>query len=235
VPHAGQPNDSSNPFHSNRVPSNFDSRHRFVWAASYTFPKWEALGRMGEGWTASSLVSIISGHPFEVSETADDYDGSAEFFGRPDLAARPVYNYGDPTRFLDVSAFAVPCTLDGTGVFALNCLAGTRHFGTLGRNALLGPAFRQWDLSTVKETRLTERLKLEFHTEFYNVLNHANFSSPLWPSFFDDIGPFTIAPTGRLATGQFFPIVATADTGPGNPILGGGGPRSIQFAVKLLF
>jgi outer membrane receptor protein involved in Fe transport len=235
VPHAGQPNDSSNPFHSNRGNSNFDSRHRFVWAASYTFPNWEALGRMGQGWTVSSLVSFISGHPFEVSETADDFDGSAEFFGRPDLVAKPVYNYSDPTRFLDLSSFAVPCTLDGTGTAALNCLSGTRHFGTLGRNALLGPAFRQWDLSIVKETRLTERFKLEFHTDFYNVLNHPNFSSPLWPSFFDDIGPFTIASTGRLATGQFFPVVATADTGPGNPILGGGSPRSIQFAVKLLF
>jgi len=57
----------------------------------------------------------------------------------------------------------------------------------------------------------------------------------LWPSFFDDIGPFTISPTGRLAAGQFFPIVATADTGPGNPILGGGSPRSFQLAAKFTF
>jgi len=236
VPHAGQPNDSSNPFHSNRGNSNFDSRHHFLWAATYSFPKWEALGRMGDGWTLSSLVSIISGHPFEVSETADDYDGSAEFFGRPDLVAKPVYNYSDPTRFLDLSSLAVPCTLDGSGgTAAANCLSGTRHFGTLGRNALLGPTFRQWDFSIVKLTRLTERLNLEVHADLFNTLNHVNFASPLWPSFFDDIGPFTISPTGRLAAGQFFPIVATADTGPGNPILGGGSPRSFQLAAKFTF
>ena len=236
VPHAGQPNDSSNPFRSNRGNSNFDTRHHFVWAASYSFPKWEALGRMGSGWTASSLVSIISGHPFEVSETADDYDGSAEFFGRPDIVAKPVYNYSDPTQFLNLTAFAVPCKLDGTGgTAAANCLSGTRHFGTLGRNSLLGPAFRQWDLSVVKLTRLTERVNLEVHAELFNILNHVNFANPLWPSFFDDIGPFTIAPTGKLAAGQFFPITATADTGPGNPILGGGGPRSLQLAAKFTF
>jgi hypothetical protein len=236
VPHAGQPNDSTNPFHSNRGNSNFDSRHHFVWAATYSFPKWEAIGRMGEGWTVSSLVSIISGHPFEVSETNDDYDGSNEFFGRPDLVAKPVYNYSNPTRFLDLTAFAVPCTLDGSGgTGAANCLSGTRHFGTLGRNALLGPAFRQWDFSIVKETRLTERLKLEVHADLFNVVNHVNFANPLWPSFFDDIGPFTISPTGRLAAGQFFPVVATADTGPGNPILGGGSPRSFQLAAKFTF
>ncbi len=236
VPHAGQPNDSSNPFHSNRGNSNFDSRHHLTWTLSYGFPKWEALGRMGEGWSFSSLVSILSGHPFEVSETADDYDGSGEFFGRPDLVAKPVYNYSDPTHFFDLSSLAVPCTLDGSGgTGAANCLSGTRHFGTLGRNALLGPAFRQWDISIVKETRLTERLKLDFHADFFNVLNHVNFANPLWPSFFDDIGPFTISPNGRLAAGQFFPVLATADTGPGNPILGGGSPRSIQFAMKLSF
>ena len=242
VPHAGQPNDSSNPFHSNRGNSNFDSRHHFVWAASYSFPKWQTFGRMGEGWTVSSLVSIISGHPFEVSETFDDYDGSASFFGRPDLVAKPVYNYSDPTRFLNLTAFAVPCTLDGSGplaTLALNCLSGTRHFGTLGRNALLGPAFRQWDFSLVKLTRLTERLNLEVHADLFNTLNHVNFSSPLWPSSFDDIGGFAINPTGpakgRLAAGQFFPILATADTGPGNPILGGGSPRSFQLAAKFTF
>jgi hypothetical protein len=195
---------------------------------------------MGTGWTASSLVSIISGHPFEVSETNDDYDGSAEFFGRPDLVGKPVYNYSDPTRFLNLTSFAVPCTLDGTGgTSAANCFSGTRHFGTLGRNALLGPAFRQWDLSIVKLTRLTERVNLEVHAELFNILNHVNFSSPLLPSFFDDIGPFTITPTGtlagRLAAGQFFPITATADTGPGNPILGGGGPSSFQLAMKFTF
>jgi outer membrane receptor protein involved in Fe transport len=236
VPHAGQPNDSSNPLRSNRGNSNFDSRHHFVWAASYTFPKWEALGRMGTGWTASSLVSLISGHPFEVSETADDYDGSAEFFGRPDIVAKPAYNYSDPTRFLNLTSLAVPCTLDRSGgTAAANCLSGTRHFGTLGRNSLLGPAFRQWDLSVVKLTRLTERVNLEVHAELFNILNHVNFANPLWPSFFDDIGPFTIAPTGKLAAGQFFPITATADTGPGNPILGGGGPRSLQLAAKFTF
>jgi len=40
---------------------------------------------------------------------------------------------------------------------------------------------------------------------------------------------------GRFANGQYLPIVATVDTGIGNPILGGGGPRSFQFAAKFTF
>ncbi len=144
------------------------------------------------------------------------------------------YNYSNPVQFLDLSSFAVPCTLDGTGNFAVNCLSGTRHFGTLGRNALIGPAFRQWDFSLVKNTKLTERYNLQFRTDFYNLLNHPNFSNPLLPSFFDDIGSFPINPvTGRIS--GFFPITGTVDSAIGNPILGGGSPRSIQFAVKLSF
>ena len=243
VPHAGQPNDSTNPSMSNKGPSNFDVRHHFIWTLAYQFPKVSSWGRLGEGWQVSSVVTIQSGHPFELVNALDDYDGSGEFFGRPDLVAKPIYNYGNPLQFLNVGSFAVQCTLDGSGgTAATNCLSGTRHFGTEGRNALLGPAFRQWDFSLIKDTRINERLSIQLRMDAYNILNHPNFSNPLLPSFFDDISGFA---TPNPATGRFqgfnapapgyFPIVATVDSGIGNPILGGGGPRSFQFAAKLIF
>jgi outer membrane receptor protein involved in Fe transport len=243
VPHTGQPNDSTNPHASNKGPSNFDVRNHFTWTAEYAFPKAQALGRWGEGWIVSSVVTIQSGHPFELVNALDDYDGSGEFFGRPDLISAPVYDYHNPTQFLNLSSFAVQCTLDGTGTAAADCLSGTRHFGTEGRNALIGPAFRDWDLSIIKNTRLNERFNLQFRADAFNVLNHPNFSNPLLPSFFDDISGF--ATPGKTGTFQsfnpklqpvpYFPIVATVDSGIGNPILGGGGPRSFQFALKLTF
>jgi len=242
VPHSGQPNDSTNPHFSSKGPSNFDVRNHFVWSLVYAFPKVKSIGRWGEGWMVSSLVTIQSGHPWELVNALDDYDGSGEFFGRPDLVGPLHYNNSDPTKFLNLTSFAVPCTLDGTGNAAFNCLSGTRHFGTLGRNALIGPPFRQWDFSLVKDTRISERLNLQFRIEAYNLLNHPNFSNPLLPSFFDDISAFATpnASTGRFQSftpglTPFFPIVATVDSGIGNPILGGGGPRSFQFALKLTF
>ncbi len=45
VPNAAMPNDSTNP-KGDKGPSNFDVRHRFVWASNYEFPKWERIGRM---------------------------------------------------------------------------------------------------------------------------------------------------------------------------------------------
>ena len=90
-------------------------------------------------------------------------------------------------------------------------------------------------------TPIGERFKLEFRADFYNIANHPNFANPLLPAFFADAGRNGIStgvapdvlPLGR--SNGFFPLTATSDVGLGNPILGGGGPRSIQFAVKLLF
>src|SRR5208282_2339380 len=195
VPHAGQPNDSTNPSRSNKGPSNFDTRHHFVWALAYAFPKAKSLGRFGEGWMVSSVVTIVSGHPWELVNDIDDYDGSGEFFGRPDLVGKPVYNFSNPAQFLNLSSFAVQCTLsgqgaaapDGAGIYAQDCLSGTRHFGSEGRNALIGPAFRQWDFSFSKDTRISEHFNLQFRADAFNLLNHPNFSNPLLPSFFDGV------------------------------------------------
>jgi hypothetical protein len=150
-----------------------------------------------------------------------------------------------------LSSFTVPCTLNPNPTSVpppalnsdLNCVPGTRHFGSEGRNSLLGPDYRNLDFAISKMTPITERLKLEFRADFYNVPNHPNFASPLLPAFFANAAPNGIStgsgvspnilPLGRSL--GFYPLTATSDVGLGNPILGGGGPRSIQFAVKLLF
>jgi Carboxypeptidase regulatory-like domain len=242
VPNAAQPNDSTNPG-GNKGPSNFDVRNRFVMSSVYDVPKIDRFKKFGEGWSFSGILTLQSGHPFSLNyEFEDDFDGSGEFFGRPDVVAPIVYDRSNPSQFLDLASFTVPCTLVG-GISATDCVPGSRHFGSEGRNSLLGPDYKNLDFAISKMTPLTERLKLEFRADFYNIANHPNFASPLLPAFFADAG-FNGISTGTgvspnvLPIGRslgFFPITATSDVGLGNPILGGGGPRSIQFAVKLLF
>jgi hypothetical protein len=239
VPNGAQPNDSQNP-NGDRGNSNFDVRHRFVWSLNYNFPKWEAAGRFGSGWAISSVATLMSGHPFHVNYNfVDDYDGSGEFFPRPDVVAPVSYNYSNPSQFLDLSSFAVPCTLNPAGSgFAQDCqfTAGVNsmHFGSLGRNSLLGPNYRNWDFSLSKTTKFGERLSILLRADFFNFLNHPNFANPFLPAFFADAAPNGIDPATGRSIG-FLPLTATSDIGLGNPILGGGGPRSIQFAVKILF
>ena len=237
VPNAAQPNDSTNPG-GNKGPSNFDTRNRFVWSAFYDIPKWQSLGRFGEGWSLSGVLTLMAGHPFNLNYAfEDDYSGSGEFFDRPDIVGPIVYNRSNPSEFLLMTSFATPCTMgppfDG---FADSCIPGTRHFGNMGRNSLLGPNYRNFDFAITKMTSITERVKLQFRADFYNLTNHPNFANPLLPAFFADAGTGGIGGDGRSgAVTPFYPITATSDVGLGNPVLGGGGQRSIQFGLKLLF
>lgn len=234
VANATQP-DNSYRADLERGPSNFDVRHRLVWTFTYDLPlKTERWKRLTQGWQINGITTLRSGQPFHVN-LFDDYNGTGEFFPRPDLVGDPYAGTRAPDRFLNLSAFAVPCRLDPNGDgSAAACLPGTQHFGSLGRNALLGPNFKNFDFSIFKTTDITERVKLQFRAEFFNLFNHPNFASPLWPGFVADASFNGIDPVTGRGIG-FLPITVTPDVGLGNPFLGGGGPRNIQLVLKLLF
>ena len=100
---------------------------------------------------------------------------------------------------------------------AATCTPGTRHFGNEGRNSLIGPAFREVDFSIFKNTSLTERVKMELRFEAYNLFNHPNFASPLWPNFLSDpTNTNSFGSNGRLQ--GYLPINVTADVGAGYPV-----------------
>ncbi len=82
------------------------------------------------------------------------------------------------------------------------------QFGSLGRNTVIGPDQRRVDLSVSKLTRLAETVNLEFRAEAYNISNTPVFRNP----------------DGDLSSGGFGEITRTR-----------GGPRVVQFALKLRF
>jgi outer membrane receptor protein involved in Fe transport len=214
--------------------SNFDNRHRFVLTASYALPNFaKSHPRLGKGWQINSVAIFRTGNPFHLT-LFDDYNNTGEFFPRPDLIGDPYAGTSAPDRFINLEAFKVPCTIapGGDGSSA-DCIPGTWHFGSLGRNALRGPGYQNVDFSIFKDTDITEKLRVQFRAEVFNIFNHPNFSNPLLPSFAADITSSIDPDTGRGM--GFLPITVTPDVGIGNPFLGGGGPRNVQFAVKLIF
>jgi len=245
VPNAAQPTDSTN-INTNRGNSNFDIRNRLTWNFIYEFPnRHGSLEKLTNGWGVNGIVTVQSGAPFHMILESSDFDGSGTFFSKPDVIGPIHYNYSDPNNFLDLSSFAVPCTAMTTGSgfdgTAGTCVPGTRHFGNEGRNSLLGPHYRQFDFSLYKNTSITERLKMELRFEAYNIFNHPNFASPLWPNFLSDPtvtgvppqGQSLFAPNGHLQ--GVLPLTVTGDVGIGYPVLGGGGQRSLQIAAKFTF
>jgi hypothetical protein len=245
VPNASMPQNSNNVL-GDKGPSNYDTRNRLVWASTYDLPKWGSHDKLGAGWSVSGVFSLISGHPFSMNYNfIDDFSGGAEFYDRPDVVGPIHYNYSNPYSFLNLNSFQVPCNFNWAGNlqdgFADSCQPGTRHYGNLGRNGLLGPHYRNFDFALSKTTALTERWKIMLRADFFNLTNHPNFANPLAVSFFADAAPNRSGnfPTGiDPLTGRnigFSQITATSDVGLGNPVLGGGGQRSIQLSLKLMF
>jgi len=251
VPNASMPQNSNN-VQGDKGPSNYDVRNRLVWSSTYDLPKWGSSEKLGAGWSVSGILTLMSGHPFSMNYNfIDDYSGGAEFYDRPDLVGPVQYNTSNPAHFLNLNSFQVPCNYNWAGNlgdgFADSCQPGTRHYGTLGRNSLIGPNYRNFDFALSKSTELSERWKLVLRADFYNLTNHPNFANPLAVAFFADAAPNrgailpgnVVATTGiNPATGRsvgYMPITATSDVGLGNPVLGGGGQRSVQLSLKLIF
>lgn len=95
-------------------------------------------------------------------------------------------------------------------------------YGTLPRNLLRGPSYINLDVALSKTTAITERVKIEFRAEFFNIANHANFLNPTVINTYQ--GTFTSGGGGVNAnSGQFGQILSTYD------------PRIIQLALRLSF
>jgi hypothetical protein len=237
IPNAAQPNNSFDTA-AERGNSNFDIRRRFSWNLGYALPKHGgSLAKLKDGWGVDSAVTLQDGQPFTLNYNFEgDYSGSGEGFDRPDVVG-PIQYGSAPYNFLNLTSFQVPCTFGNTTAISgsgdSNCLAGSRHFGNLGRNQLVATSFKEWNFSVFKITPIAEHVELQLRAEFFNLLNHPNFSNPELPGYISDPGTNGIDGNGR-GIGNLA-LTATGDVGIGNPFLGGGGPRGVQFVGKITF
>jgi hypothetical protein len=143
-----------------------------------------------------SIVTLDSGAPFNVLAGGDVANTGGPNQRAERTGASPYSGAGfhqTPKDWLNKAAFAVPTPFT---------------FGNEGRNDLVGPGFKNWDFNAAKTFPLFESLNLQFRAEFFNFINHANYSNP-------DNG---------VQDGAFGQILTAA--GPG---------REVQFALKLVF
>jgi hypothetical protein len=239
-PNAAQPQDSTSP-QREYGPSNFNLPQRFTWNFSYELPKMGGgMQKLKNGWGVNSVLTLQSGQPFQFNYNCeDDFSGGGDCYDRPDVVGPIVQNNRNPRQFMQLSSFAIPCTVNpagGANGVASDCVAGTRHYGNLGRNALSGPTYKQLDFALYKTTALTERLSMQLRADIFNILNHPNFANPFLPAFIADpaANGFQLAGNREVGVGGYN-LTATGDVGIGNPFLGGGGPRGIQLAAKFTF
>ncbi|MDQ3816732.1 MAG: TonB-dependent receptor, partial [Acidobacteriota bacterium] len=206
--------------------SDFDARHRFVVSGLYEFPF--RGNRLKEGWEVTMITQAQSGNSglltsggvtLATAVNANSLTGLATL--RPDVRG-PVQLVRSPNQWFNNlvcdprpggscpsgAVFALPVSVTGTTT--------VYHFGSLGRNVIIGPTFNNTDFSIIKNTNLTEKVRMQFRAEFFDIFNHANFGQP-----------GRVAQVGSTSFGVIqntrFP---TGDSG---------SSRQIQFAMKLLF
>jgi len=232
---------------SNRGPSDFDIRSAFSTGVTYDIPapKINAFTNATlRGWSIQSFILARSAPPVTVNGIFNgvfvtSINGYFTFL-RPDLVlGQPLYLYGSNCasvmqaqgnllpgqgcpggKGFNPAAFTAPPIDPSTGLPLRN--------GNLGRNALRGFGATQWDFALHREFPIHESLKLQFRAEMFNVLNHPNFGPPNGISGQGAFGVSTMMLGSSLAGGQ-------SGGGAFDPLYQIGGPRSMQFALKLTF
>ena len=184
--------------------SAFDMRNNLVGNFTYDLPMKAAghLNALVGGWELGGIITLSSGTPFTaLTSFSESRDQARSVSDRPNLVAGASGNpvLGGPDKYFNPAAFALP-TL------------GT--YGNLGRDTLIGPGFVGTDMTLVKSTQITERLKADFRFEVFNLLNRANFANPS-NLIFNANGSF-LGSAGR--------IQATTSSS-----------RQLQFGLKLIF
>ena len=161
-----------------------------------------ATGLLLGGWQVNSIINLRSGAPITLLYTpsaAQEVVPVLAVFGRnayrANVSRDPLTSGSSRTisNYLDRGAVSVP--------------AAGQSFGNSGRNLVRGYNFYQTDLTLGKTFALTERFRLQFRAEAFNILNETNFREP----------------DGNISNPGFGQIRSSFD------------PRQSQFALKLIF
>ena len=219
----------------NRASSDFDIRNSFSAGLTYDVPAPRInafVKAILRGWSLQSIFQARSAPPVDISDAFSFpyLTGGIVTDVRPDIIpGRPFYLFGSQFpggRAFNPAAFTDPPVDASTG--------NPLRQGTVPRNFLRGFGATQWDFAVHRDIPIRESIKLQVRTEMFNVLNHPNFGSPN-PFFlstqFGGPGQFGLS-TQML--GQSLNDFNSAG-GALSPLYQIGGPRSIQFALKLVF
>ena len=203
-----------------RMLSQLDRTHTVAWAATYELPFGRGkpmlqngvLGQIVGGWTVNGLFTHYSGVPFTVTSSATSCNcpgntqtanlilPHVEKVGNG-LGGNPYFN---PLAYAPVTNVA---------------------FGTSGFDQLRGPGPTNLDLNIFRDFRFTERLKLTFRAESFNIANHPHFANPG-----ANVSNMSLNSDGSIKSlGGFSQIISTQALG---RLID---PRYFRFGLRLSF
>ena len=243
-------------------PSVFDVRNNVAVNAVYELPFGPGkpylsspgvIGKIVGGWSLSSVGLWHTGHPLTVKMDLSGNisggpfdglpysyllpDGNDQTDQRPDVipgvpltlpSPRPATPFAPGAPLINAAAFQAP-PLDANGNFT--------RYGNAGNGLIRALNYWQFDMALSKQTKLTERVEMEFGVQAFNIFNHVQLGDP---------GNFTLVytpgqtPSNLSADSTFGVISSTVNFNNNNdnaasPNTGTGLPRQIQFMLRVKF
>jgi hypothetical protein len=241
------------PPHGQWGPVSFDRYQRLVVNYSYDLPFGKGMtgieGKLINGWNVSGVTIAQSGNPltfigggsggaygtnqqlsFQGVTTAQICSGfsNSQLKNPGGAGAHALNAAGTATGYFNTAAFACSAPVvqfgdPGYGPPGPFQIAPATDYGNSAVGIVTGPGQFNFDISIVKNTQITERVRMQFRADFYNAFNHTQFSPPQGTNFgtvgFENAGNFNspFAPTGNF-------ITATSVN-----------PRLIQFGLHFMF
>lgn len=211
---------------THREYSQFNNTHQFLANAIYQLPFGRSrkflrgqkgiIGGLISGWQISGIAKYSSGDPLSLLSGYGTYnrdDRSAsntiDVVGNLDRDALQnlvgIQTTSSGIVYINPN-LAPGSTANATQVIFTNPKPGT--IGSLGLSSIYGPNFFNFDFSTLKRTRITENINVEFRAEIFNAFNNVNFDNP----------------ETNINSANFGRITGTV-----------GRPRLMQFALRLNF
>lgn len=209
-----------------RARSDFDRRHVFTTTAVWDLPVGRGQRFLGDipgwlnqivgNWTINGISTYMTGEPFSVLSgvrTSNSAHVSRADVLDPNIRASLINKPGviGPVVFENANGFAIPAP-GANGA---------------GRNIFNAPSYYNLDIGIIKQFSITERVKLDFRTEIFNVLNRVNYDNPRDAS----------SGSPQLTSALFAQTCCAAVAPPSTQtiIQTGESARVIQFALKLKF
>lgn len=206
--------------------AGFDATHNMVANFVYDVPTPEAFKKgianviLG-GWQTNGIVTLRTGFPFTVTQGA--ITNTANVTIRPDRLANGSLANATVNQWFNPDAFRLVSCQN-------TALPELCRYGNSGVGILEGPGFKNIDFSVFKNFTVTERVRVQFRTEMFNVFNTPQFARPgsglnTGPGFLPSGTPGNVA----------FPSQANIVRGPGAITSLVQPMRQIQFGLKVQF
>jgi Carboxypeptidase regulatory-like domain/TonB-dependent Receptor Plug Domain len=176
------PSDNNN-LRGERGLSAFDFRQRSTTSFLYELPVGKGKALLGGanrvvnavagGWQMGGIFTLQAGFPFSVNCSSNATYQNNDTTCRADAVGTNPALASDlrgPNKWFNTAAF----------VSRVDFVAGAGPYraGNAGRNVVIGPGITELDLSMAKTFHFTERIKLEFRGEFFNIPNHPILGQP---------------------------------------------------------